>query len=365
MSKIQIGDQPRFITDEEVFVGRLVRSGTWRDVAEMINYLNRHACKVLPYTRWGSTVVTDFDFVYPVDRPVYSTRYLTCLFGMRPPTAAIAADVQVDSDSGGSDTFQSAGSGGGAASWAVASEGGVTYHIAQVAIEGSTRELIEITAEDGHIFNGFGAWELPPIEGGAIAMVGPGYSPGLASIADTVAEVVDPQDLMADKMVDATVLSDIMDAELAAFERNRRIIFQTAPGHVINWNVATTPIGTWVSLPQGGIYIPAYAISQDQQDAGYRHIRVACKVSCAAGTGTSQWRVETSRGNFNGTSWGGTPLTDFWTPMDPGTGVYDRTIDGIQVEVGLTGEWIQVGLVDNNDGAASHPSISQVLIWEE
>ena len=365
MTTIQIGDQPRFITSEEVMTGKLVRSGTWRDVAEMINYLNRYACKVLPYTRWGDTPVTDFDFVYPVDRPDYSSRYLTCLFGMRPATAAIGALVQVDSSSGGTDTYQSAGAGGTPAPWDAESESGVNYFLAQVEIEGNTRELIEVTAEDGHIFNSFGAWELPPVEGGTNPMIGPGISPGTASIDSAVAEVLNPQDYMQDKLIDATKLGDVQDAEIAAWERNRRIIFQVAPGAAsMNWNTGAAGMGAWVSLPQGGIYVPAYAVSQAQYDAGFRHIRVAVKAKNTFITGTSQWRVETSRGNFNGTNWGG-DANLHWMPMDPGTGVYDRTTDGIQAEVGLTGEWIQVGLTDNNDDLASLPLIAQVTIWED
>lgn len=365
MAKIQIYDQPRYITDEEVGTGRPVRSATWRDIADLINYLNRYACSVLPWTRWGQDVgLNSFSFVFPVSNPDYSTRYLTVVLANRPAEGALGlGTVTVTADSGDSDSYNYVSQSGGASGYAYTSEKGITYHVAQVAIEGASRELITVAGNNDCNFNGFGAWELPPIEGGAKAMSGPGINIGQASILDSISDVVDPADYMGDKDVDLNSLLVLQSSAKKGYDRNRRIIFNTAPAGNMDWNTQGSAIGNWVSLPQGGIYVPAYANTQAQHDAGYRTIRVAVKALNFFVGGTSQWRVETSQGNFNGTSWGGN-VNEHWMPMDPGTGIYNRSTDGIQAQVDTDGEWIQIGLIDNNDGN-SDPHIYQVIIWED
>ena len=192
-------------------------------------------------------------------------------------------------------------------------------------------------------------------------MTGPGLTPLISSIDDGYGDVVlDPNDAMGDKLIDETVLLQLQDASSYGWDRNRRI------DYIVNthleWQSDAGSPGTWFSLPAGGIYIPPYAYSKDQDADGKRKIRVTVFGS-AAGGGTAEWQVETSKGNYTGTTWtGATPTDDGWQPFERVTGAFDNTLDGIQAEVGLTGEWIHIGL---KTSGSNYASITGCVIWED
>ena len=362
MSKIPLQDQPRYITDEEVQVAKNVRAATWVDVAGVINFLNFSCRTISPYTRWGSGIAATVDTVIPVSLPTYSTRKLVVLVGIRPVEGAVGPhNVTFSSSSGGSTILSYMEMGVPASGYSTNSEAQVEYVFAQVEVTADTRENITVTGTVSSLIDGYGIWELPPIDGGANHMAGPGITPLLSSIEDSISGVIDPNDFMGDAEPDATVLAAVQASALTGWTRNRRHLY-TLNVHQ-TWETPGSAANTWFSLPLGGIYIPPYAYSRAQETAGKRIIRATVH-AFGPGGGVGEWRIETSIGNFSGTTYDGAlgPLYSGWQPFERATGAYDETLDGIRAEVGLAGEWIHIGLRTTGAGQAS---ITGVSIWEE
>jgi hypothetical protein len=205
-TNIQLIDVPSFVTDEEVNVGKSDRGWTWLSMCEVINWLNFHARKILPFSHCHDSHVglpirlQKTTFIYPVDGPSYSTRYLTVVVGVSsatytPTGAAVDVTVTSSTDATGQTLTASVGSVAAATS---ETEADTVYLAFRVAITSGKNELITIDCaeygDDGGRIMGFGAWELPPTSGGAgVAMSsGGGLAAAKANLVQGSTSLLDP-----------------------------------------------------------------------------------------------------------------------------------------------------------------------------
>lgn len=352
------------VSDQEVEPGKPVRSMTWTSVAHLINHLNFFARRVLPWTSWGQVGgVGTFDFVYPVDGPAYSTRRVVVVVALtRSNLDYLSGPVQmtVKSSTDTTGTTATFAEGTSNTSAGVYTEESVNYVFREITVTGGRREKIEVTitsTSDRNVI-GFGAWELPPANGGAKSAMAAGGGVSLikADIDGTVSNVVDPAKYFATKEID-TDLADIHKGAAEAWRSNRRIIYNI--GFITN-AAAANPIdlyaandSAWHSVTGEGLYVPPYVNNLGRTT---RKVRIAVKLK-NAGAGTGHWRATDSGGNPSSEdSVSNTTLQ--WRPMGS---PYDPTVDGLQLEIPLAGG--RVHLQTNSAGAEPH--IYQVIIWED
>jgi hypothetical protein len=244
------------------------------------------------------------------------------------------------------------------------SERAVNYIAREINVTGGQREKIEvtITATSDRNIIGFGAWELPPADGGAktARASGGGVSLVKGDIADSVSNAVTPSKFFIGENID-TDLADIHKATMEAWRSNRRIIHNV--GFINNSGAAANPIdlfdatndGSWYDVTGEGLYIPAYVNNLGRTT---REIRVAVKLQNQS-TGTGEWRVVTDSETSSADTVSNQVLQ--WRPMSDGSGVFVPATDGLQVAVPLSASWIDI----QTKSSGAEPHIYQVIIWED
>jgi hypothetical protein len=365
VGKVKLIGNPSNISDDEVFCGATVRSMTWQEAANMANYLNFFARRIVPFTSFGVTGnVGPFEFLFPVSDPDYSTRklFVMCLIGsgtLDYAAGAIVLDVSGTTQSSAlSATFAE---GKGNTTFALTTEMAKVYVNRLPQISGGVLEKMSCeitTASPGRFFLGYGAWELPPNGTGIAKSSKGGYLSAKASITDTVDNVVDPTDFAILEAIDTDV-DVIQNAATRAWYKERRIVqncgyVDTSAGDP-SMILTTATTSAWTTVSDGGFYIPPYATRKDETT---RNIRVVVHFKNTA-AGTGQWRVVTSQGNSSSDSVANQTLQ--WRPCSDGSGNFDSTGNGLQVSVGTAGEWIDIQIY--HEGA--DPEIYQVQIWED
>lgn len=358
-------DHLRLLDDRETHTGEPVTEWTWTSLTDLTNWLNFSARKVMPYQRWGAGRAAAVSMIYPVDNPTYSTRFITVLVAVRLHTAAGSGTVTIKTSTDGTGVtvkvFENPGAGGPTpAVSAQISEAPIGTAIAHVEITGDTRELITLTPSSELQIDGFGAWELPP---GMVLASGVGASRGIirtrpSTLPSTTTDIIDPDDFRATQDVDTDV-GNVQTGTENAFARNRPIYFAAGVfGDVIGMLLETdspSDNDVFISLPQGGIYIPPGAV---KLGATTRTIRVAVYVQNQA-AGGSTWQTSTSTGTHTGETIG--DQTAQWSPLgDP----YSSSNDGATATVGVAGEWITIQLREDS-GANADPRITAICIWDD
>jgi hypothetical protein len=357
------------IADQEVAPGKLVRSMTWTSIAHLVNHLNFFARRVLPWNSWNLLGgLGPFDFCFPVDGPNYTTRKLMVVIGLARNNIDYAAGgVQMTLKSSTDTTGTTATFAEGSSNTFLTlneSERAVNYIAREINVTGGQREKIEvtITATGDKNIIGFGAWELPPADGGAktARASGGGVSLVKGDIADSVSNAVTPSKFFIGENID-TDLADIHKATMEAWRSNRRIIHNV--GFINNSGAAANPIdlfdatndGSWYDVTGEGLYIPAYVNNLGRTT---REIRVAVKLQNQS-TGTGEWRVVTDSETSSADTVSNQVLQ--WRPMSDGSGVFVPATDGLQVAVPLSASWIDI----QTKSSGAEPHIYQVIIWED
>jgi len=365
MTKILLPDKVRQLTDDEVQTADPTLMGTFQDLAAALNYLNVYARTVLPWHQWG-TEQAAIEFVYPSTGGNYAQRQLGVMIAVSPAESGVEAPVTISlgssSGSGNTVVIQSFNA---ASAWLKGSEAEVQLYYLDVGFIPDSRELISVTTDLA--FNqivGVGAWELPPTGSGANPMSGPGLTIGSASIDPALdAVILDPSDFLSDDLIDAAQMAEIQVSSAAAWEHNRRIIFwgefegdiayldpAGVGGHVVN---------TAYSYPTGGIACPPYAYSKEQETAASRNLRAVVKVIVTNDDVELRWNT-----SIGTTPWQTlVPGTYWWPTWDFIGGVFDRTVDGIQISVGFVFEWIYLEL--RTAAATAICSVTSAVIWED
>ena len=373
---IQLLDYPEqlLVSDEEVQVGRDVRTWTWINLAHLLNYLNHYAQRVMPWTRWHETI-GKFEFVFPVDTPDFTSKYLIVVVAVTGKVDGAGNElVKVKTSTSGATWYSLAAAVGAFTSTAYASsEADTTYLIFKVPVTGGKRELVTVMTEGapsaGARLDGFGAWQLPSRQSGydIASSASGGVALGAGAIRDTVDNVVSPTPMFAGEDIDVD-LADALTCLSQAWLRNRRII--GSYGCAADYGaVGDQPMTLYISgagwqapMAGPGIFVPAYLARRGDT---YRTIRAACRyrLEGTAGEGAA-WRVHTSRGNFPSDA--GAPLTSTDLEWSPFGTPFDPDANGILIEVGLVDEWVQIEMVhDGNIPSDRDPWIYQVILWED
>jgi hypothetical protein len=365
VGKVKLIGNPSNISDDEVFCGKMVRSMTWQEAANLCNYLNFFARRILPFTSFGVTGSTGpFEFIFPVSDPDYATRklYVVCMIGSGTlDYAAGAIELEVFGTTQATALSATFAEGKGTTTFSLTTEMAKVYVSRLPQISGGKIEKITCniaTASPGRFFLGYGAWELPPNGTGIAKSSKGGYLSTKACVTDTIDNVVDPIDFAILEDIDTDV-GVVQNAAKRAWYKERRIIHNC--GYVATdssdpaMNLATSTTNAWTDVSDGGFYIPPYATRKDETT---RNIRVGVHVGCS-GSPPGHWRVSTSQGFSATDSIVNANLC--WRPMSHANAVFDPDANGLQATVGTAGEWINIQT--NHIGA--NPQIYQVVIWED
>lgn len=374
MGYIQLIDLPETLirTNEETNAGRPVRWITSTAAAQMANYLNFYARRVIPWSDWqtgsGGIYPTSFSFVAPIDGTDYSQRILTCVFRLSRVDSQDSdvgyVQLDVTSSTGGSVTAVVV-SGNAINIWDNDNEGNMVYAVVDVDVTGSKREemiasLNTAMSATSWAFCGYGAWELPPKSDGTVAGDF-GLALGTASCPDTASEAVKHYNYYIGSPVD-TDANDINKASIPGFNKHRRVIHNLGvidtPNNRKLFELSTATVGggylsTWTSVLPGGLVIPAYCARNGDTT---RNLRMA--IRCITTVGSAAWRVVTSTGNGSTDTMG---TNNDWRPMES-SGTYDPDVDGYSFTVGTSTEWIDIEVTQDN---ANDARIHQIIIWED
>lgn len=391
MADIRVPDYPTYVDSSLTNTARPVTSSQFVAFADMANWLNFNAKRVVPYSRilsgesWEGYSADAMQIPFSLDAPSDVTRYVIVYIGAlinrtaETETGLLEVDVTLGNDTVSNSTTITLTSDGltiGAttdmqrqASNKFIADG---YAVLSVDYAGHYLVDVEISGGIGEL-DGMAIWELPP--GVIVKSARGGYAFNEGKIADTRVGALEPNDYWPTENITESGIDNLISSVGQAYDANKRVAFISGPRCFDASNQSNMHFSSRMRLitpnveaivSDGGIYIPPMQpvrYNTDFEENEYRSVLLYCFLAVRnEGTGSTDIRLGSEELSTTSSTITVTAGSNGWYSLSSGPHADYSTLPynctPINLAVDPEGDWVNIYMDGNNT-----TYIDSVAMW--